>query len=141
VKTDQDVKADRNHFQRHENHHKIIGRGGEHHPRQRQQDNGVKFADAHRNSPAELHAHQDHKDGADQKEPFEKERKAVLDEHSMKTRHRGTPADTEETDRQNNEQSGEGDIAQPGLQLVRRPQINQEDRQGQPNDGNFQCQQ
>jgi hypothetical protein len=86
LKTDQDIETDRDQFQRDEDHHKIIGRGREHHARQGHQHDDIKFPDAHRHPLRAFVGHEQDKNRRHQENALEKNGQPVLRQHDARRR-------------------------------------------------------
>ena len=86
LKTDQDVKRDRDEFDGNEQHREIVRRRGKQHSRQREHDERIIFADARRDAVGKFHRHEQHENGRDEEKAFEEQRQRVFDEHAVEGR-------------------------------------------------------
>ena len=77
LKTNKDIKRDRDQLDRHEKHAEIIGRRGEHHSRQCENDERIILGHTGAQSLGKIDGEHEHENSRDQKEAFKKQRQAV----------------------------------------------------------------
>ena len=134
----EDIKCDGDEFDGNEQHREIIGRRGEQHSRQRKDDERIIFRDARGDAVGKFRGHEQHQNGGDEEEAFEKQGQRVFDEHAVEGRAgQAANAVAAQADQQQHAQRGDGGVAEKPLALGGHKQIRQHQHEAEGDHADF----